>query len=371
MAQHIEPYGFLKGDNRGDSNAEQHPQSCTSCNQDIEETRSVLSLLHGLPEIEPGPEIWTRIEREISTPRRFQPARMWVRLGAAASVLVAVAAFLILYQRPVDPLVATVSQVAPGSTIAPGTNIQIGETFRTPTFATLTLPGTGTLKLNRNTALRFDDRRRVTLLEGELFAEINPGGAGFTVVSGDTTVTVQGTKFGVKAGEAVYVVEGKVLVKGPHGQTSLGASEGSTLKPERIKPETVQAYLRWLQSMERPTLTLKLRPRAANVAAGQPIEFDLVFSCDAPLLLDTLRSYDNSLMLLVDRRFSVSLDPTKLRTNGDLLLDVHKEVVLTCRVEPGVFQEPGKHSVSAVFILRDIRPTQAVESEPVTIEVRM
>lgn len=366
MEQHIEPYGYLKGEPR-DAAADRHPQSCTSCNQDIEETRSVLSLLHELPEIEPAPEVWTRIEQEIARPRRVQPARRWAPLAAAAAVLVAVASFL-LYPRSTGPeLAATVSQVSPGSPLVPGTNIQVGETFHTPTFATLTLPGTGTLKLNRNTTLRFDSRRRVTLLEGELFAEVNRG---FEVQTGDTTVTVQGTKFGVKANQAVYVLEGRVLVRGPQGQISLSDNEASDLRPERIRHETVQAYLRWLQSMESPTLTLKLRSKSAKVEPGKPIELELVFTSDAPILLDNLRSYDNLLLLLVDGKFSVNLDPTRLSTNGDLLLDVHKEVVLTYRVEPGIFQEPGRHAVSAVFILRDLR-LQSVESEPITIEVRM
>src|SRR5688572_13917237 len=61
--------------------------------------QSALSLLKTLPEVEPSPETWKRIESRL--PRRQPVAfRFWVRAAAAASIMVAVLSFAVTMNPP-------------------------------------------------------------------------------------------------------------------------------------------------------------------------------------------------------------------------------------------------------------------------------
>lgn len=375
MDRHADPYGFLKGEGTPEDQA--HVAGCSECRRNIEETRALSSLLQGLPEIEPAPEVWTRIESRLEQPSAtFRRVRLGWRLAAAASLAVAILSITMWATKPADTMAATVSSASPGSGIEPGTRINLGETFHSPSFATLTLPGAGTLKLNRDTKIRFDSRRRVTLLAGEVYAEINPGGAGFEIVSGPSTVTVRGTKFGVRHTETAYVVEGKVGVAGPAGHVELSGNEASTLGPERLRVDSVDAYVRWTRVMDRPTLVLQVRPRGpAVILPGKPLEIDLVFTSDAPLLIDDPRNPSRYLLVLfAGRSYSQSLNPAQPVasrvevSNGKVLLDVHKEAVLTYLLKPELFQDKGLHTLSVAYLDREAG--QEAYSETFLVEVR-
>ncbi len=377
MDKHADSYAFAKGEASPEEST--HLEKCQECRRTIEETESVLSLLQDLPEIEPSPEVWTRIESRIapvSRPRRF--AIGWP-VAVAASFLVSLLSVMMLFTRPADRLAATVSSVSPGTDVMPGTRINVGDTFHSPSFATLTLPDSGILRLNRDTRIRFDDRRKVTLLQGELFAEIIPSAKGFEVISGLSTVTVHGTKFGVRHGDSVYVVEGSVSVAGPSGRVLLSSSEMASLLPERLPSASLEGRWSWVRSMDKPTLALKVTPRSPSVVrAGQPFEIDLVFSADAPLWVEDPRRSQNLVVVLVKtpsgRAYSMNLDPSQPRSsrvdssNGRMLLDVDKEAVLTFLLEPGFFQDKGIHTLSIAYFAPGTH-REAV-SETFHVEVR-
>lgn len=374
MDEHPDVLGALSGEEESSD----HLETCTQCRVEVEETRSVLSLLNTLPEIEPAPEVWTRIRSEIY-PRRVGVLRFWLRVAAAASVAVAILSFVFIFTRPTDRLAATVSAVSPGSTTVPGTRINIGDAFHTSSFATLTLPDVGTLKLNRNTQVRFDDRRRVVLLQGELLADVIPDSGGFEVVCGSSTVSVQGTRFGVRFGEVVYVLDGKVAVAAPGVRLTLAAGEAGSLGAERLAAGA-SSYATWIRAMERPTVSLQVRPRGSTVIRPTDrMEWELIFASDAPCLIDDPRSDQHLLILLVkspsgrtysiqkDLSSSLSLQGTR-DAHGRVALDVDQEAVLLCPLEPGLFEENGLHSVSVVYFARD-DGIEAVESKPLTVEV--
>src|SRR6185436_2782801 len=58
--------------------------------------QSALSLLKSLPEIEPSPETWKKIEAKLPTRRPLLATRYWLRAAAAASIMVAVLSFAVV-----------------------------------------------------------------------------------------------------------------------------------------------------------------------------------------------------------------------------------------------------------------------------------
>ena len=99
----------LKGHIAPDQQAEisAHRAGCDACAAELRETESLLHLLHeSLPDAPPTPGTLEKIEARIwsaETVRRPAAARafgMWLRVAAAASVLVAIVSFFALAALP-------------------------------------------------------------------------------------------------------------------------------------------------------------------------------------------------------------------------------------------------------------------------------
>lgn len=353
---------------------EAHLAACPACMAETRSSQSSLSLLHALPEIEAAPETWKRIEAHLPVPvlRRAAAFKPWLRMAAAASVLVAVASFAVILTYPRSRALPVVLETSKALTLR--------QPFRAEQFSTISIPEVGKLKVNQGALLRFESLRAVTLEAGELFAEIEPSGHGFEVRTAQTTARVQGTRFGVRAPSTVYVVEGRVEVTSPRGRLALGPNQaalGSTL--HEVSPGD---YLQWLTRHERPSVRLKLDPRdQTTITPGSPLKWHLILETDAlaPLYLGDPRDLSQFLSLTIDGR-PAGLDPTRAEVrasrgpHGQVRLDVSHPCVIECSVDPALFRRKGTTKVSAVFTSGTNAPENAwvgiVQSQPIQVEVR-
>jgi hypothetical protein len=341
---------------------------------EVSNIQSALSLLKSLPEIEPSPETWKQIEAKL--PAR-QPAafRFWLRAAAAASIMVAVVSFAVVVKT--TPRTGALPVVVEtGKAISSWT-----ERYTAERFTTLLIPDVGTLRLNKNATLRFENPRSVLLESGEVFADILPSGKGFEIRSGESTVRVKGTRFGVTAPSTVYVVEGAVEVSSPRGHLSLGPRQASV--ESRLVEIGVEDHLRWLAQYERPSVRLKLDPRdQTTVTPGAPLKWNLILETDAlaPLTLGKPRDVSQFFSLIVEgaaRPLDVSrvtVKEARAGANGLVRLDVTHPCILECAVDPGLFHEKGRVSVRAVFTSGNPAAENlwegTVRSQPVNVEVR-
>ncbi|RPH35719.1 MAG: hypothetical protein EHM91_16855 [Planctomycetota bacterium] len=232
---------------------------------EVSSMQSTLSLLKALPEINPSPDLWKRIESRLETPvaapaGKIHSFKFWLRAAAAASILAAALSFAVVANTPRTGALPVVVETGKAIT---------SERYTATQFTTLLIPDVGTLKLNKNATLRFENPRALVLESGELFADIIPSGKGFQIRSGDSTVRVKGTRFGVTAPSTVYVVEGAVEVKSPRGNLNLGPQQASV--ESRLTEIGAGDHLRWLQQYERPAVRLKLDPRdQTTITPGAP-----------------------------------------------------------------------------------------------------
>lgn len=348
-------------------------QGCSPDEADLDRIESTLSLLHELPEIAPSPNTWNRIDSKLSRP----PARVlnfWLRAGMAASIMIAALTFAVVVHTPrTGGLPVVVETGKPLNSW--------NDRYTALDFSTLLIPDVGLLKLNKNASLRFESPRRVVLESGDVFAEIRPSGKGFEIRSGESTVRVQGTKFGVSAPSTVYVVEGAVEVSSPRGQLHLRAHQAAV--ESRLVELGAEDHLRWLSQYERPALRLKLDPRdLTTITPGAPLKWTLILETDAlaPLTLGKLRDISQFFSLTV-HNVARPLDPTKITVKegrsgpaGLLRVDVAHPCVLECAVDPGLFPEKGRAWVSIVFTTGgpggDASWEGSVRSQSVAVEVR-
>ena len=237
----------------------QHLETCPDCSADLRITRTRLALLETLPEIEPAPETWTRIEAQLA-PRRKPLFKFWLRVAAAASILVAAASYLMLATMPRSRALPVVAETHKA--------LNWNEPFTAQTYTRIEIPDVGTLKLNQDTTLRLPDSRTCILERGEVFAEIAPSGRGFEIRSGETTVTVHGTRFGVSAPGTVYVVEGRVAVASRGGRLEL--TRGQVAVNAALVEVSADDYVKWLARYERPDVRLTLDPQdRATITPGE------------------------------------------------------------------------------------------------------
>ena len=350
---------------------EAHLEGCPDCLGEIRAVRSSLSLLQDLPEAEPAPEIWNRINAQLP-PRRAASPFFRSRAIAAAGLLAALAAIAVAALLPRSRALPVVQETRRA--------LPPGESFRAEQFSTITIPDVGTLRVNRLATLRFLDLRTVFLESGEVFAEIAPSGRGFEIRTAGTAARVRGTRFGVRAPSTVYVLDGRVEVTSPDGCLELGPNQVAV--GTAFVEVSAGEYLRWLAEHERPAVRLTLDPRDRTVVTpGAPLRWDLILETDAlaPLYLPDLR--DPSLFLALDiNGHSASLDPGRARiradraSNGFARLDVSHRCVIEVSIDPGLFREKGRATVRAVFTSGQNAPEGTwvgiVKSDPVSIEVR-
>lgn len=351
-----------------------HLKSCSACSAEAADLTSTLSLLDEIPEITPSHKVWHNLSGQLdqtsSAPSpRFAPMgershsfTRLLRIAAAASLLTAAISFgFVAYVTRSVP-VATISHVTPGTDLKPGTTFRAGETFTAPTFVVLTIPDVGTLKLDKGSTVRFDTRRHVTLDAGNVFAEIIPGGKGFEVASGGATVTVHGTRFGVRAGSTptVYVLEGTVSVNSKSGTQTLTERQMAAVggPAESLDDKS----LRWIAQYESPTVTMNVDSCDRTITRGGPATFRLSFrtTCPAPVLLENLKDLPRHLVLKVTdpagKEYLANLDgcvsPVHARPgpNGTTLVDVSSDIVLDCRVTlEGGLDRPGTYTLKLSY----------------------
>ncbi len=363
--------------NLADADAErvgQHLAQCEACMADARDDQSALALLKALPEITACDDVWRNLARETApkaVPTRRAGALLGlIRLAAAASLLVAALSFVFIATVPRPTHAADVSFVAPDATVVrPGTRIMTGQPFRAPTYVVLTVPDAGLLRLSRGTEISFDDPHRVHLIKGEVFAEVTRG---FVVRSHDAIVTVQGTRFGVRADSApstIYVVEGRVDVAAGAQKLALEAGRMATVggAPGQLDEER----LGWLAQHERIQLALE-PPRPSSFVLGDAPTWRFAFrtTSSAPLPLEPLKELHEQLYLKIvnaDRKEYVArLGSGVSGVEGGVRLDVMTPCVLSYRVDPALFPMRGRYTVTLVYQGRQ----GVLTSEPRQIEVR-
>lgn len=324
-------------------------QGCPTDEAALRDVESALAHLKALPEIEPSPETWTRLESKLPARRPARVYRFWIRAAVAASVMAATLTFAVVVNTPRTGGLPVV--VETGKPLKTWTDRYTAEQF-----CTLLIPDVGSLKLNKNATLRFESPRSVVLESGDVFADITPSGKGFEIRSGDSTVLVKGTKFGVTSPSTVYVVEGAVEVRSPRGNVNLGPRQASV--ESRLVELGAEDHLRWLAQYERPALRLKLDPQdRTTVTPGAPLKWNLILETDAlvPLTLGKPRDVSQFFSLIVNNA-ARPLDATRVRVKearsgaaGLIRLDVAHPCILECDVDPGLFHEKGRAWVSVVF----------------------
>jgi len=365
---------YLKGwlEPREAQDIQGHLERCPNCSVELKATQAHLALLGSLPEITPAPETWTRIEAKIA-PRKAASLKAWIRLAAAASILAAAASYMMLATMPRARALPVVAETHKA--------LNWNEAFTAPAFTRIEIPEVGTLKLNQDTTLRLPDPRTCILEKGEVFAEIVPSGRGFVIRSGETTVTVHGTKFGVTAPGTVYVVEGRVAVASPRGRLEL--TRGQVAVNAALVELSAGEPLRWLARYERPDVRLTLDPLdRTTVTPGAPLKWTLKLETDAlaPLYLGKPRDLSQFFTLIINDRpvaldaAGVTLKEAVPAPNGLVRLDVSHSCVLECAVDPALFHEKGRATVSAVYNSGAQAPEGAwigtVRSAPVHVEVK-
>ncbi len=350
-----------------DPEVEAHLTGCPECAAEMRELQSTLSLLSDLPEIEPSPGAWKAIESRLPAP--VSPR---LKLLAAAGILIAAVSFaaVLLMPKPAEPPVVS----ATGKVLAWNVPFEAAE------FTTLSLPGTGTLKLNQGARVRPLDPRTILLESGEVFAEIEPSGLGFELRCGETTARVRGTRFGMTSPSTVYVVEGCVEVTSPEGRVELRPRQVAV--GARLVEVTPDAYVRWLARHERPEIRLRLDPLdRTTITPGSPLKWNLILETDAlaPLTLGNPRDVSQFLYLNINGK-QVSLDPNTAvvkatrSPDGRVRLDLAHPCVIECAISPRLFRGLRRATVRAVFTSGGNAPggawTGTVESQPVLVEVQ-
>ncbi len=355
-------YGFLKGENSDGADVTYSQiKGCDSCSAEMEQTRGLLAQLDSLPEITPSPAVWNHLQMASSgTPRR---SRGWVPSSMAAALLLAVLVGL-LFLAPGRKQIAAMT--------AGKTPLYIEENFSTPEVMELTLPGSGTLLLRENTEIRFTGPRTLVLNRGEVLAEV---GKGFEIQHRNTRVIVEGTRFGVKAGEAVYVLEGEVRVVGAGGEIELNSGEAATLLPGRISGGVAQIDLGWIPL---PGLAITLEKDAgAGLRRGEEITWTVSFSSSRPFLMDGMKNllHNHYLFLHVEpvgrKPYLIPIDPENILTpdEGPFWIGPGWDAVLTFRVHSRKFQMDGRCTIFASYSGKGTGGGQ-VTSNPVELEVR-
>ncbi len=344
-----------------------HAAACAACAAERDGLHAVRARFAALPAFEASRPLWPLIESKLP-PRRSSGG--WLRFAAAAGILVALASFLYVGTAPVLPVV-----------VGTATTLRWGERFQADRFLSLSVPGVGTLRLDRGSALRFESPRCAVLEAGEVFADIEPSGRGFEIRSAGAVARVHGTRFGVRAPETVYVVEGAVEVRSGAAVLKLGPRQVSV--GARLAELSIEDHLQWLARHERPALRLVLDPREQTaVTPGAPLRWTLRLESDAlaPLILGRPRDLSQYFSLLVNGAVA-PIDAARVRflsaapaANGLVRCDSAHPVLLECAVDPGLFREKGSVAVRAVFTSgvhdREEVWVGTVRSPPVTVEVR-
>ena len=132
--------GWLHGELSPDEAAalEDHAAGCAVCTAERDGLRAVQGRLAALPAFEASRPLWPLIESKLPSRRS---SGGWLRLAAAAGFLVALASFLFVGTAPALPVV-----------VGTATTLRWGESFHADRFLSISVPGVGTLRLDRGSA---------------------------------------------------------------------------------------------------------------------------------------------------------------------------------------------------------------------------
>jgi transmembrane sensor len=167
------------------------------------------------PVAPPLGESWQRLASRLGLgqPARRSHSLRLVRFGQFAVAASLVAAVVLLWPRPPDP--------APETSMA-----GMGEQVR------VELADGSVVVLNSGSVLEHFSATgasaRTVVLDGEAFFEVRPSDIPFRVETSEATVTVLGTRFGVRSRDEatrVYVESGTVEVSDGEGSVRVGAQE--------------------------------------------------------------------------------------------------------------------------------------------------
>ncbi|MBI2932557.1 MAG: FecR domain-containing protein [Planctomycetes bacterium] len=354
-----------------------HLAQCPACMTDARKAQTTLALLKTIDDITPSEAVWQNLKREItraaSTPGTGS-LRALLRFAAAASILVAAFSFLFVAMLMRPTHAATIAFVAPDAPApSPGTRLTTGQTFHAPTYVVLTLPDIGLLKLQRDTEIRFVQPTRLHIVRGEIFAEVTRG---FVVESPDATVTVHGTRFGVRAPQGpstIYVVEGEVEVASSLGKLRLQSGKMATVGEASAALD--EDDLQWMAPHEHIMLTLEIPKRVVGQGDSPTWRIAFQTASAAPLPLEGIQDLRQKLYLKVidpnRKEYVAPLDagivPVEARptANGLTRLDVMTPCLLTYRVKPALFPSAGRYAVTLVYQGRQ----GVLQSDPLSLEV--
>ena len=273
--------------------------------------------------------------------RSFLVVRRAIWVAAAASILVAAFSFVLVSSMG-DRVVATVSDVARGE----DAGLQVGDPIypHTPvlarSYAVLTVPEVGTLKLNRDTKIEFLSRREVILHQGELFAEVHD--SEFMVRGPGVTARVHGTRFGMSE-SLVYVVEGEVEVSSSSGRVVLRAEQAAR-GPKIVEQENASRHAGWIAAYESPDLRVDVEVR------GPTWTVTLRTNSPSPVFLRPLRDASLHLYARIQTpegvKYVVPIEKARVEKalggpNGLLRLNVANSCTLSVTLEPGMFRGDG------------------------------
>jgi ferric-dicitrate binding protein FerR (iron transport regulator) len=196
----------------------------------------------------------------------------WLPLAAAAGIALVAGSLYWFNTRTADPvlLVAHVSTVDDHAALRPGQKIYSASTLQTTSGrVALTFGDSLSLRLDRNTRLRFDSAEGVTLLDGSVY--VDSGGVNavtrLRIVTPAGEVRHVGTQFQVSVGGTlthVQVREGRVVLTPADGRTQdIGAGDrlvidGGNIDLQRGQPAFGAAW-EWV-AQTAPLFDMENRP---------------------------------------------------------------------------------------------------------------
>ncbi|MBI2921790.1 MAG: FecR domain-containing protein [Planctomycetes bacterium] len=363
-----------------------HLTSCAECRNTEAETKKSFGLLHLLAPVSPSQDVWSRIQANLDGVEVGQShsysyskpfAAQYFGLAAAAVLLVAVTAvalFKVPATTPETQATAKIERLGDGVAIhrivdgkrealAEGASIRQGETITMEpgAAAIFSMAGVGRFRLSGGSVLRITGDRSLELEQGEVIADVVPGGRGFTIQTKDARATVLGTLFRVFAAEgrtALTVARGTVSFGNAQGSVAVGAGSQSVAltgsgpcEPVALEPGAADWDL-FRSVAPGPDVHVAIPdfPKPGNVPFQIVLSSDSTVRCDARLsdrtyLLLTLT--DPSGTVHVERVAAAAVAVQGTVTNGSALIDPEHPLAWSGNLNR--LTTPGTWTVSATY----------------------
>jgi hypothetical protein len=253
---------------------ENHLRECADCRAMLADFTTAAATLHEMPEIEPSAHVLNSLKRQMTlSDAKGSRIRRVFRLSWAAVLVVGILATIMIFtSAPAVRMVAYVSQTTPGSDYKPGQGLPAGRACEFPTYATLTIPDVGVIRVRDGSRLQFASANELVLEKGEVFIEIthHPQN-GFHVRTEKFTATDIGTEFGATPND-VYVLSGSVQVRA--GANTVNVAGGQLLHVNgSIQTTTADALalIGWVREYEPPAvrLVVSANPKLTLVKSEQ------------------------------------------------------------------------------------------------------